>query len=72
MLISFPWLVFPVSRVHRKLRLAFSHKKRIGPTPAIYLAAVLEYLVAELLELAGDVSNTTVYHIIFLVDLVFS
>jgi hypothetical protein len=48
-------LVFPVSRVHRKLRVAML-KKRIGPAPAIYLAAVLEYLVAELVELSGDVS----------------
>ena len=31
-------------------------KKRIGPAPAIYLAAVLEYLVAELIELSGDAS----------------
>ncbi|NXN56824.1 H2A2B protein, partial [Rynchops niger] len=49
-------LQFPVSRVYRLLRMG-SYADRISPGAAIYLAAVLEYLSAEILELAGNAAQ---------------
>ncbi|XP_040181433.1 late histone H2A.2.2 [Rana temporaria] len=49
-------LQFPVGRVHRLLRKGnYSH--RIGAGAPVYLAAVLEYLTAEILELAGNAAR---------------
>ncbi|XP_072369589.1 histone H2A, sperm-like [Scyliorhinus torazame] len=45
-------LQFPVGRVDRLLKNG-NYAERIGAGAAVYLAAVLEYLVAELVELAG-------------------
>tara|TARA_B100001059_G_C17485663_1_gene403827 strand:+ start:180 stop:578 length:399 start_codon:yes stop_codon:yes gene_type:complete len=45
-------LQFPVGRVHRLLKNR-KDAKRIGSTAPIYLAAALEYMTAEVLELAG-------------------
>lgn len=45
-------LQFPVGRVKRMLK--ERTKNRIGATAPVYLAAVLEYLVAEVLELGGN------------------
>ena len=46
-------LLFPVGRIKRKLK-EIMVGQRVGVGSAIYLAATLEYLTAELLEIAGN------------------
>ncbi|MGH0180579.1 UNVERIFIED_CONTAM: hypothetical protein FKN15_004660 [Acipenser sinensis] len=46
-------LQFPVGRVHRLLRKG-NYAQRVGAGAPVYLAAVLEYLTAEILDLAGN------------------
>ena len=49
-------LQFPVGRIHRLLRRG-NYAERVGAGAPVYLGAVLEYLSAEILELAGNAAR---------------
>ncbi|XP_076897807.1 histone H2A-like [Bidens hawaiensis] len=49
-------LQFPVGRIGRYLKVG-RYAKRVGTGAPVYLAAVLEYLAAEVLELAGNAAR---------------
>lgn len=49
-------LQFPVGRIGRYLKKG-NYSKRVGAGAPVYLAAVLEYLCAEILELAGNAAR---------------
>ena len=49
-------LQFPVGRIGRYLR-AGKYASRMGAGAPVYLAAVLEYMAAEVLELAGNAAR---------------
>jgi histone H2A len=46
--------IFPIGRIERHLR---NYSRRIGEGAPIYLAAVLEYLAVEVLELSGNAAR---------------
>lgn len=49
-------LIFPVGRVHRFLKKG-NYAQRIGSGAPVYLAGVLEYLTAEILDMASDAAR---------------
>lgn len=50
-------LVFPVGRLHRGLKQYITARNRVSGTTAVYIGSVMEYLSAEVLELAGNAAK---------------
>ncbi|XP_060632151.2 histone H2A, sperm-like [Anolis sagrei] len=49
-------LIFPVSRIHRFLRRG-DYAERIGSGASVYMAAVLQYLTYDIVDIAGNIAS---------------
>ncbi|XP_061375158.1 histone H2A variant 1-like [Gastrolobium bilobum] len=49
--------LIPVGCIHRQLKQRIQANGRVGATAAVYLASILEYLTAEVLELTRNASK---------------
>ena len=47
---------FPVGRIQRFIKQGM-YSRRVGASAACYMAAVLEYVVAEIIEVSSDVAD---------------
>jgi histone H2A len=58
-------LQFPVGRIHRHLKSRTTSHGRVGATSAVYSAAILEYLTAEVSRLRCCLQTKMVFSVIF-------